>query len=97
MEDFDDVWELYSQVDGNSDFEYPSRAIFKFRRLVAEYPKITFVMFSFKLYPGLSQRTPWTRLFVIFIIFEKNRVPLDTPLGVMFNMFLTFFSRSENQ
>ena len=33
QQDFGDVWELYSQVDGNSDFEYLSRAIFKFRRL----------------------------------------------------------------
>ena len=102
MEDFDDDWELFSQVDGNSDFDYLSRAIFKFRRLQG-IPKSRFFMFFLRLYPGLSQRTPWTRLFAIFMIFENFRVPLDTPLGVIFNIFVErlkindFYNRTSPQ
>ena len=99
MEDFDDVWELYSQVDQNSDLEYPSRAIFKFRRLQSIPKSRFFFVFMFSL--DCTQDYPNGHLghdFSCFlVIFNDFRVPLGTPLRVTFNILFPSCFRSEFQ
>ena len=94
MEDFDDVWELYSQVDGNSDFEYLSRAMFKFRRLQS-IPKSCFLMFLLKLHPGPSQGDTSNGTFDDFCGFLRFEGAPRLPFG-FFCVFPIFCLRSEN-
>ena len=74
MKHFGDILEAFSQVDGNSDFRYPSAAIFKKTGLQG-IPRSCFLVFFQQLHPGTSQRVPRLELLRIFADFEDFWMP----------------------
>ena len=94
MDPFGGILEAFSQVDGNSDFRYPSAAIFKKTGLQG-IPRSCFLVFFQQLHPGTSQRVPRLELLRIFADFEDFWMPQGFSLELIFCVFSTFFPRSK--
>ena len=94
MKHFGNILEAFSQVDGNSDFRYPSAAIFKKTGLQG-IPRSCFLVFFQQLHPGTSQRVPRLELLRIFADFEDFWVPQGFSLELIFCLFSTSFPRSK--
>ena len=94
MDHFGGILEAFSQVDGNSDFRYPSAAKCKKTGLQG-IPKSCFLVFFQQLHPGTSQRVPRRELLRIFEDFEDFWMPQGFSLELIFCVFLTFFPRSK--
>ena len=94
MEHFGCILKAFSQVDGNSDFRYPSAAIFKKTGLQG-IPRSCFLVFFQQLHPGTSQRVPRLELLRIFADFEDFWMPQGFSLELIFCLFSTSFPRSK--